>query len=126
MLTRSGIHRYALATVLTHRRIDSFMFWAFGLRPCAVLAVKAMVEKKTYRGCLAILAMAAGLLCLAGPVYAGAVILGDYAPAGLDDSKALLPEVREDLTRRIEANAVVKATTAVTATTAISGALPLS
>lgn len=35
-----------------------------------MLAVKAMVEKKTYRGWLAILAMAAGLLCLAGPVYA--------------------------------------------------------
>jgi len=52
--------------------------------------------------------------CLAGPVYAGAVILGDYAPAGLDDSKALLPEVREDLTRRIEANAVATAVGAAT------------
>ncbi len=36
----------------------------------AVLTVKAMVEKKTYKGLLAILVMAAGVLCLSGPVFA--------------------------------------------------------
>ncbi|MGE5344347.1 MAG: ribonuclease HII [Acidithiobacillales bacterium] len=41
---------------------------------------------------------------LAGPVYAGAVVLGDLAELpGLDDSKALLPNVRVDLAGRIRA-----------------------
>ncbi|MGA7991930.1 MAG: ribonuclease HII, partial [Thermoanaerobaculia bacterium] len=40
--------------------------------------------------------------CLAGPVYAGAVVFEGPAPlAGLDDSKVLLPEVREELAARI-------------------------
>ncbi len=54
--------------------------------------------------------------CLAGPVYAGAVVFEGPAPlAGLDDSKALLPEVREDLAariRRVAAGAAVGAATA--------------
>jgi ribonuclease HII len=52
--------------------------------------------------------------CLAGPVYAGAVILGEFAPSGLDDSKALLPEVREELARRIESVAVATSVGAAT------------
>ncbi|HEV8266578.1 MAG TPA: hypothetical protein VGR00_00020, partial [Thermoanaerobaculia bacterium] len=44
--------------------------------------------------------------CLAGPVYAGAVVLTPDAPlSGLDDSKALLPEVRRDLEPRIKRHA---------------------
>src|SRR5689334_19263636 len=39
--------------------------------------------------------------CLAGPVYAGAVVLGVRTPLGIDDSKALLAVVREDLAPRI-------------------------
>jgi ribonuclease HII len=40
--------------------------------------------------------------CLAGPVYAGAVVFDRrVALPGLDDSKALLPEVRESLASRI-------------------------
>jgi ribonuclease HII len=40
--------------------------------------------------------------CLAGPVYAGAVVFDRrVALPGLDDSKALLPEVRESLAFRI-------------------------
>jgi ribonuclease HII len=40
--------------------------------------------------------------CLAGPVYAGAVVFDRLvALPGLDDSKALLPEVRESLASRI-------------------------
>lgn len=54
--------------------------------------------------------------CLAGPVYAGAVVFeGPVALAGLDDSKALLPEVREDLAvriRRVAAAAAIGAATA--------------
>src|SRR5438128_9105045 len=43
--------------------------------------------------------------CLAGPVYAGAVVLGYRTPLGIDDSKALPACVREDLTPRIEKTA---------------------
>ena len=44
--------------------------------------------------------------CLAGPVYAGAVALGGSDPIpGLDDSKALCAEVREDLAARIRRRA---------------------
>jgi ribonuclease HII len=54
--------------------------------------------------------------CLAGPVYAGAVVFGEVVPlAGLDDSKALLPEVRADLAgriRRVAAGAGLGAATA--------------
>lgn len=40
--------------------------------------------------------------CLAGPVYAGAAVLPcGHVIAGLDDSKALEPEVREALTRSL-------------------------
>jgi ribonuclease HII len=54
--------------------------------------------------------------CLAGPVYAGAVVFEGPAPlAGLDDSKALLPEVREDLAARICRAAVSAAVGAATA-----------
>ncbi|MDX9733056.1 MAG: ribonuclease HII [Thermoanaerobaculia bacterium] len=48
----------------------------------------------------------AGRGALAGPVYAGAVILpAGVLLRGLDDSKALLPEVREALAPRIRARA---------------------
>jgi ribonuclease HII len=54
--------------------------------------------------------------CLAGPVYAGAVAFhGPELLLGLDDSKALLPEVREDLDVRIRAAAVGVAIGAATA-----------
>ena len=44
--------------------------------------------------------------CLAGPVYAGAVVLDPRAEVrGLDDSKRLSPEVRQALDRRIRARA---------------------
>lgn len=44
---------------------------------------------------------------LAGPVYAAAAVFAAVEPlSGLDDSKALLPEVREDLAMRIRARAV--------------------
>lgn len=45
--------------------------------------------------------------CLAGPVYAAAAVFAGYEPlSGLDDSKALLPVVREDLAVRIRARAL--------------------
>jgi ribonuclease HII len=45
--------------------------------------------------------------CLAGPVYAGAAVFAGFEPLwGLDDSKALVPQVREDLTLRIRARAL--------------------
>jgi ribonuclease HII len=54
--------------------------------------------------------------CLAGPVYAGAVAFERPEPIlGLDDSKALVPEVRDDLAariRRVAAGAAVGAATA--------------
>jgi ribonuclease HII len=54
--------------------------------------------------------------CLAGPVYAGAVLFEGPVPlAGLDDSKALLPEVREDLAARIRRAAAGVAVGASTA-----------
>jgi ribonuclease HII len=54
--------------------------------------------------------------CLAGPVYAGAVAFERSEPLlGLDDSKALLPEVREDLDGRIRAFAAGAAVGAATA-----------
>jgi ribonuclease HII len=54
--------------------------------------------------------------CLAGPVYAGAVAFERSEPLlGLDDSKALLPEVREDLDARIRASAAGAAVGAATA-----------
>lgn len=41
--------------------------------------------------------------CLAGPVYAGAVVLRDgHRVPGIDDSKVLLAEVRAELTLRIQ------------------------
>jgi len=44
--------------------------------------------------------------CLAGPVYAAVVVLGDARPPnGLDDSKLLEADVREALARRILATA---------------------
>lgn len=46
----------------------------------------------------------AGRGCLAGSVWAGAVVLGSLL-RGLDDSKRLEPEVREDLARRIRRTA---------------------
>jgi ribonuclease HII len=39
----------------------------------------------------------AGRGCLAGPVAAGAVILGKRVPRGIDDSKKLVPERRAEL-----------------------------
>ncbi|HQQ78541.1 MAG TPA: MmgE/PrpD family protein, partial [Thermoanaerobaculia bacterium] len=54
--------------------------------------------------------------CLAGPVYAGAVAFEGPEPLlGLDDSKALPPEVREDLAVRIRAAAAGAAVGAATA-----------
>lgn len=54
--------------------------------------------------------------CLAGPVYAGAVVFESPAAlAGLDDSKALLPEVRADLAARIRRVAAAAAVGAATA-----------
>jgi ribonuclease HII len=54
--------------------------------------------------------------CLAGPVYAAAVVFAGPLPlAGLDDSKALLPEVRADLSDRIRRAAVGFALGAATA-----------
>src|SRR5512144_960354 len=45
--------------------------------------------------------------CLAGPVYAGAVVLArGVTLRGLDDSKALLDDVREAVARRVLASAV--------------------
>jgi len=45
--------------------------------------------------------------CLAGPVYAGAVAFDGIVPIpGLDDSKALSPEVRADLAPRIRRRAL--------------------
>ena len=44
--------------------------------------------------------------CLAGPVYAGAVVLDpESGILGLDDSKRLSPEVRQELDRRIRRRA---------------------
>lgn len=48
----------------------------------------------------------AGRGCLAGPVYAGAVILGKVRIRGLDDSKKLLPERREELFDKIQQRAL--------------------
>ena len=54
--------------------------------------------------------------CLAGPVYAGAVVFEREEPIlGLDDSKALLPEVRADLAPRIRRAAAGVAIGAATA-----------
>jgi ribonuclease HII len=54
--------------------------------------------------------------CLAGPVYAGAVVFARSASlCGLDDSKVLLPEVREDLDVRIRRAAVGVSVGAATA-----------
>ncbi len=54
--------------------------------------------------------------CLAGPVYAGAVVFDRLLTLpGLDDSKALLPEVREALAPRIRLAAVGAAVGAATA-----------
>ncbi|MFI5120738.1 MAG: ribonuclease HII [Thermoanaerobaculia bacterium] len=54
--------------------------------------------------------------CLAGPVYAGAVIFSRRVTlSGLDDSKVLLPEVREALASRIRAAAAGAAVGAATA-----------
>lgn len=49
----------------------------------------------------------AGRGCLAGPVYAAAVILPkDYKHLKLDDSKKLTPRVREELRKEIEKEAI--------------------
>jgi len=54
--------------------------------------------------------------CLAGPVYAGAVVFdGAFPLAGLDDSKALLAEVRVDVAARIRRVAAAAAVGAATA-----------
>ena len=54
--------------------------------------------------------------CVAGPVYAGAVVFeGPLTLPGLDDSKALLPEVREALAIRIRGTARGAAVGAATA-----------
>jgi ribonuclease HII len=54
--------------------------------------------------------------CLAGPVYAGAVVFdAPSALPGLDDSKALIPEVRESLSIRIRGIARGSAVGAATA-----------
>ena len=54
--------------------------------------------------------------CLAGPVYAGVVVFeGPSVLQGLDDSKALLPEVREALAIRIRGSARGAAVGAATA-----------
>ncbi len=54
--------------------------------------------------------------CLAGPVYAGAVVLGDLRDLpGLDDSKALLPDVRVDLAGRIRRRSAAVAVGAASA-----------
>jgi ribonuclease HII len=54
--------------------------------------------------------------CLAGPVYAGAVVFdGAFCLPGLDDSKALLPEVRQALAPRIRSRAKGAAVGAATA-----------
>jgi ribonuclease HII len=50
------------------------------------------------RGCSFIAGVdEAGRGCLAGPVFAGAVILGNRVPRGIDDSKKLSPQRREAL-----------------------------
>ncbi len=46
----------------------------------------------------------AGRGCLAGPVVAGAVILGTRVPSGIDDSKRLSPARREELLLALEAS----------------------
>lgn len=52
----------------------------------------------------------AGRGCLAGPVYAAAVILDkNHGIRGLDDSKQLKPAVREDLFEQIQRRAVAYA-----------------
>lgn len=48
----------------------------------------------------------AGRGCLAGPVFAAAVILGDKPIKGLDDSKKLSEKKRNELRLEIEANAL--------------------
>jgi ribonuclease HII len=53
--------------------------------------------------------------CLAGPVYAAAVILPRYhGIKGMDDSKKLAPEVREALAPRIRAKALAWAVASAT------------
>lgn len=56
----------------------------------------------------------AGRGCLAGPVFAAAVILPDgFIINGLDDSKKLSPKKRESLRQEIEAHAVAFAVASV-------------
>lgn len=59
------------------------------------------------KGCRAVAGVdEAGRGCLAGPVYAAAVVFqAGTAVPGLDDSKVLPPEVREDLAARIRRRA---------------------
>lgn len=47
----------------------------------------------------------AGRGALAGPIFAAAVVLGEERLAGLNDSKALRPSVREELFRRVVGSA---------------------
>ena len=72
------------------------------LRPC-------YQDKYTEAGC-----DEAGRGCLAGPVYAAAVILpSDYHHAVLNDSKLLSEKDRNSLRKDIEANAIDFAVTAI-------------
>lgn len=48
----------------------------------------------------------AGRGCLAGPVYAAAVVFGEVRPEGLNDSKKLAPARRERLFDEIHASAI--------------------
>lgn len=57
----------------------------------------------------------AGRGCLAGPVVAGAVIMGPTLVPGVDDSKRLEPRQRDVLAARIREHAVAHATVAVPA-----------
>ena len=52
----------------------------------------------------------AGRGCLAGPVVAAAVVFTDFSrvPAGVDDSKALSPEKREEIRQKLISDSSVK------------------
>jgi ribonuclease HII len=77
----------------------------------------AIEEEARSRGHLLIAGVdEVGRGCLAGPVYAGAVVFDRALTLpGLDDSKALLPEVRESLAPRIRRAAAGAAVGAATA-----------
>lgn len=74
-------------------------------RVAALLEIESSARREGFRTIAGVDEVGRG--CLAGPVVAGAVVLdGSTVLFGLDDSKALLPEVRRDLAARIEAHAV--------------------